>query len=277
MKTMNARLGSVRWSVVWAVVFLGQAAVGAAEPTIGVQGTISKADKSKFHLYLLIGQSNMAGRGAVEESDKAPHPRVMMFTKENAWAPAVDPLHFDKPIAGVGLGSTFGRVMAEADSGIIVGLIPCAVGGTPLARWQKGKDLYEQALVRAKAAMADGELKGILWHQGEGDSKREDDAKTYGDRLAKMVTDLRADLGVGDVPFVAGRLGEFLKPKADEPVFFGVVNAGIDSIATRVPKATAVSSEGLKHKGDGVHFDSPSLREFGKRYAAAMQKLRAGK
>ncbi len=52
----------------------------------------------------------MAGRGMVEEQDKAPHPRVLKFTKENAWALATNPLHFDKPtIAGVGLGSSFGR------------------------------------------------------------------------------------------------------------------------------------------------------------------------
>jgi hypothetical protein len=251
--------------------------IRAEAQVIGVQGAVSTKDTGKFHLYLLIGQSNMAGRGAVEEADKVPHPRVFTFTKENAWAPALDPLHFDKPIAGVGLGSTFGRVMAEADPGVRIGLIPYAVGGTPLARWQKGMDLYEQALARAKAAQADGELKGILWHQGEGDSKREADATSYGERLAKMVTALRADLGAGDVPFVAGRLGEFLKAKDGEPAFFGVVNAQIDSIATRVPKAAAVSSEGLKHKGDGVHFDSASLREFGKRYAAAMQKLQKAK
>ena len=77
--------------------------------------------KEKFHLYLLIGQSNMAGRGAVEEADKTPHPRVLSFTKQNAWAPAVDPLHFDKPIAGVGLGSAFGRAMAEANPGVTIG------------------------------------------------------------------------------------------------------------------------------------------------------------
>jgi len=268
-----------------ALMLGSQVAVRAADPTIGVQGAISQ----KLNIYLLIGQSNMAGRGTVEEADKKPHPRVLMFTKDNLWVPAVDPLHFDKPIAGVGLGSTFGRVMAEAEPGVMIGLIPCAVGGTPLARWQKGKDLYEQALVRARAAMADGELKGILWHQGEGDSKREDDAKSYGERLAKMVTDLRADLGAGktatelrvdveasNVPFVAGRLGEFLKAKEGEPAFYGVVNEQIDSIATRVPRAAAVSSAELKHKGDGVHFDSASLREFGRRYAAAMLKLQAG-
>jgi hypothetical protein len=269
-----------RWFLVRIVaalsaILVAQVATYAEAQVIGVQGTISPPSKGKFHLYLLIGQSNMAGRGAVEEADKVPHLRVMMFNKENAWVPAVDPLHFDKPIAGVGLGSTFGRVMADAEPAIAVGLIPCAVGGTPLARWQKGKDLYEQALLRAKAAMADGQLKGILWHQGEGDSKREEDAESYGERLAKMVTDLRADLGAGDVPFVAGRLGEFLKAKDGEPAFFDVVNTGIDSIATRVSKAAAVPSTELKHKGDRVHFDSASLREFGKRYAAAMKNLQA--
>jgi hypothetical protein len=247
-----------------ALVLGSQVAAFAAEPS---------KPKPALHVYLLIGQSNMAGRGVIEEADKVPHPRVFMLNKENAWVQAVDPLHFDKPIAGVGLGSTFGRVMAEADPEVTIGLIPCAVGGTPLARWQKGKDLYDQALVRARAALVDGELKGILWHQGEGDSKREEDAKSYGERLAQMVTDLRADLGAGDVPFVAGRLGEFLQSKDGTPVFFDVVNAGIDSIATRVPKAAVVPSTGLKHKGDGVHFDSASLREFGRRYAAAMQKL----
>src|SRR5688500_16990950 len=74
-----------------------------------------------FHVYLLIGQSNMAGRGLIEEVDKVPHPRVLMLNKQNAWVPAVDPLHFDKSVAGVGLGSTFGRVMAEAEPEVTIG------------------------------------------------------------------------------------------------------------------------------------------------------------
>ena len=137
--------------------------VSAAEP-------VKLPAKEKLHLYLLIGQSNMAGRGVVEEQDKQSHPRVLKFTKENSWATATDPLHFDKPtIAGVGLGSSFGRALAEANPDATIGLIPCAVGGTPLSRWSKGGDLYAQALERARLALKDGVLKGILWHQGEGD------------------------------------------------------------------------------------------------------------
>src|SRR4051812_29800346 len=69
----------------------------------------------RMQLFLLIGQSNMAGRGAVEASDKVPHPHVFVLTKDLSWAPATDPLHFDKPdIVGVGLGLTFGRTIADA-------------------------------------------------------------------------------------------------------------------------------------------------------------------
>lgn len=233
--------------------------------------------KDKFDLYLLIGQSNMAGRGVVEDQDKVVHPRVMKFTADNTWAPALDPLHFDKPIAGVGLGSSFGRAMADADPTITVGLIPCAVGGTPLIRWQKNGDLYKQAVARAKAALKDGTLKGILWHQGESDSGNEETAKSYGERLAQMVVDLRTELGADDAPFVAGQLGEFLakQNKDGVPSFWPVVNEQINSLPTRLKHSAVASSAGLKHKGDVVHFDAASLREFGKRYAAAMKELQA--
>ncbi|RBP38656.1 carbohydrate esterase-like sialic acid-specific acetylesterase [Roseimicrobium gellanilyticum] len=249
----------------------------AADPAPPASITLPK--KESLHLYLLIGQSNMAGRGVVEAVDKKPHERVVMFTKEQKWAPALDPLHFDKPIAGVGLGSTFGRVMADANPGVTIGLVPCAVGGTPLERWQQDKDLYKAALVRIKAAMKDGTLKGILWHQGESDSGDLEKSKTYATRLAAMVEAWRKDLDAPNVPFVAGELGDFLAEtsKDGKPVHWKLVNEQIAQIPTLVKNAAVVDSSGLKHKGDVVHFDSASLRELGKRYAKAMQELQAGR
>lgn len=232
--------------------------------------------KENFHLYLLIGQSNMAGRGLLAPESSVSRLRLLKFSQRNAWAPGVEPLHTDKPaVAGAGLGMSFAREMADADKKITVGLIPCAVGGTPLQRWQKGGDLYEQALVRAKLAMQQGTLKGILWHQGEGDSGKEETARSYGQRLAEMIADLRADLGAGEVPFVAGKLGKFLAPTSKEgsPSFWPVVNTQLAALPQTVPQTATVESTGLQHKGDGVHFDTDSLREFGKRYAEAMKRL----
>lgn len=242
----------------------------------GVEKPEKLSPKERFHLYLLIGQSNMAGRGKISLEYAVPSERILKFSKENTWVPGMEPLHFDKPaVAGAGLGMSFARTMADAEPGASIGLIPCAVGGTPLAHWMKGGDLYRQALQRARLAMRDGTIKGILWHQGEGDSGREETARSYGERLAKMVTELRADLGAGDVPFVAGKLGEFLKreSKSGNPTYWPVVNEQIATLPQRVPCAAVVESTGLKHRGDQLHFDTPSLREFGKRYAAAMQRL----
>ena len=100
-------------------------------PVMG-QGELALPEKADFHLYLLAGQSNMAGRGKISSQDKVAHPRVFVLTKANQWEPAVDPLHFDKSVAGVGLGKTFGEVIADANPNVVIGLIPCAVGGSPI-------------------------------------------------------------------------------------------------------------------------------------------------
>lgn len=232
--------------------------------------------EEKLHLYLLIGQSNMAGRGVLDTEKRISRNHILKFSPNNKWTNGVEPLHDDKPaVVGAGLGMSFAREMADADKSVTVGVIPCAVGGTPLERWEKGGDLYLQALERARLAMKDGTLKGILWHQGEGDSGDEGKSKSYADRLSRMVADLRADLGAGEVPFVAGKLGLFLakETKEGKPSYWPLVNEQIASIPARVPKSAVVESDGLQHKGDVVHFDTPSLREFGHRYAEAMKAL----
>ncbi len=230
--------------------------------------------KEDFHLYLLIGQSNMAGRGVVPP-DQKPHPRVLKLDKENKWVPSTEPLHFDKPIAGAALGTSFAATMAEtAPEPIVIGLIPCAVGGTPLSRWEKDGDLWKQALARLEVARQHGTLKGILWHQGEADSTTSL-APTYGKRLAAMVSDLRTQISSPNMPFVAGHLGTFIVESNPNgtPNLWRKINEEIDSLPSNVPHAAVVPSEGLGHKGDRLHFDTAALRDFGKRYAEAMQRL----
>ncbi|MDO8544795.1 MAG: sialate O-acetylesterase [Opitutaceae bacterium] len=235
--------------------------------------TPSLPPADQFHLFLLIGQSNMAGRGTVAPEDKVPHPRVLMLNRDNAWVPAVDPIHFDKSVAGVGLGRSFGIQIAEARPGVTIGLIPCAVGGSPIDSWRPGvfyqptkSHPWDDAIRRAKLALPSGTLKGILWHQGESDSTREL-APGYAAKLHDLVARLRAELHAPDVPFIAGQLGQF----ADAPwsEFKIVVDRAHRELPKHVKQTAFVSSDRLTHRGDKVHFNSDSYREIGRRYAEA--------
>ena len=252
-------------------------AAGGSEPD-----GVTLPPKEQFHLFLLAGQSNMAGRGKVADEDRRPHARVLMLTKEGRWAPAVDPLHFDKPrVVGVGVGRTFGILYAQSHPRVTVGLIPCAAGGSPIAAWEPGgyhpqtkSHPYDDALRRGRNALRSGVLKGILWHQGESDAKP-GQAEVYEKKLHAMVARFRKELAAPGVPFLAGQLGQFAERPWNDAK--RRVDAAHRSLAGSVPHSAFVSSDGLTHKGDQVHFDAKSYRELGKRYAATYKKLAAEK
>lgn len=224
--------------------------------------------KEKFHIYLLMGQSNMVGWGKIEEEDKVTHPRIFKLNEKNEWVQAANPLHPGS--RHMGMGMTFAREMIKQDESIKIGLIPCAFNGSPLSRWQrKGGDLYAQAMKKAKLAMEKGVIKGILWHQGESDSNGRL-ADTYTERFQQMVKDVRAELGNENIPVVVGQVGTFFaerRPTAKK------INECHAKVSETVPLSACASSEGLTDRGDRCHFDNKSLREFGRRYAKLMQEL----
>lgn len=236
--------------------------------------------KENFHLFLLVGQSNMAGRGTLTPADKAPHPRVLMLNQAGEWVPAVDPLHFDKPkAAGVGLGRSFALEIAQAAPGVTIGLIPCAVGGSPIDAWKPGayyqptqSHPWDDALRRARQALEVGTLKGILWHQGESDSSAAL-APAYEAKLHELIARFRRELKAPNAPFIVGQLGQFAGSPWNEHK--QQVDRAHRALPQKIPHTAFVSSEGLKDKGDKTHFDADSYREFGKRYAAAYLKLTA--
>ena len=102
-----------------------------------------------MQVFLLMGQSNMAGRGKVDASQQ-PDPHIFSLGKDMNWEPAKDPLHFDKKEAGVGPGLSFAREVVKSDPTVTVGLVPAAVGGTSLDEWAPGGKLYTNAVERAR-------------------------------------------------------------------------------------------------------------------------------
>lgn len=234
--------------------------------------------KDNFHIYILLGQSNMAGRGEIEPIDTIVHPRVKMLNQDTNWVLGKNPLHFDKPkYVGTGLGVTFGIEMAKQDSNITIGLIPCAKGGSSINDWnnksfhEDTKSFpYEEAIIRIKKGMNKGVIKGILWHQGESDCSKKEDVEMYEQKFIAFKDSLEKDLCLVNIPLIIGEIGYFTYeqyPLAEE------LNKIFEKISNNSSLIGIVKSDSLNHKGDKIHFNSASYRLLGLRYANEMIKL----
>ena len=248
------------------------AVVGCMRPASTPTSSAAERD-----LYLLAGQSNMAGRGTVEPADRVPVAGIMMLDRHMMWVPAVDPVHFDKPSAGVGPARGFAQAVHDADPTRPIGLVPAAVGGSPISSWEPGAldaatktHPYDDAVARARVAMRGGHFRAILWHQGESDATPELSVH-YADRLRTVITRLRAELGDPTLPFIIGQLGQF--PRSGWSAARERVDSAQRAVAASVPGVAFVTSNWLDHRGDSLHFDSASARELGRRYAAAYREL----
>lgn len=233
---------------------------------------------------LLIGQSNMAGRGEFDEVPPIDNSdRRLLMLRNGRWQPLSEPICVDRGVfgswhSGIGLGASFARAFADARPDVRIGLIPCADGGTRLSDWEPGSALYDNAVFQVRQARRTSEVVAILWHQGEGDSDTPERATAYREKFTAFLAALRRDAGLEDVPVVVGELGRFLavtKRWEGLPENFGTVNAALHAVADADPKIGIVSSEGLTCKDDEIHFNSKSLRELGRRYAAELLRLMA--
>ncbi len=214
-------------------------------------------------LYLLIGQSNMAGRAQITEAEQRPLDGVYLFDGQGGWVEASNPLNRFSPVhkgmhkQRLGPGYSFAKALRNESPDRSIGLIVHARGGSKIEQWTRGSRCYDSALKRAKAAQNAGTLKGILWHQGE--DNRDD--PEYLPKLEKLVQQLREDLKQPELPFVAGQIS-----KAPG------INAQIAQLPEKQPHCAVVSAEGLS-TADKVHFDTPSALLLGERFATAMQQL----
>lgn len=226
------------------------------------------ADKASFHLILLMGQSNMAGSALpILPEDCEPSTRVLALGQDLVWRAARTPLDAARG-GGSSPGQSFARHYAGLHPGITVGLIQCGRGGRSLKELAKGgtdrdgAPNYYDSLKRIQAAMKQGTVKAILWHQGESDAG---DAK-YVDKLSALAADLRSDLGLADVPFIAGELGRYMSWTAG-------FNQRIPRAAEIIPRSAVASSDGLLELGDRVHFSGFSAEILGARYLMEYLKL----
>jgi hypothetical protein len=227
--------------------------------------------KENLWVFILAGQSNMAGRGLVEPQDTLPNPRVLSINEQGEIVIAKSPLHFYEPVrTGLDLGHRFGNVIAEhLPDSISVLIVPTAVGATPISFWledreRRGVRLLTNFKQKTELAKSVGTIKAILWHQGEGDSN-ESGIPLYKERLNELFAKFREYAGDNNLPVVLGELGLHDKNAENR----SRINEIIYDYATSDPRSAVIKTTDLYHIGDSTHYNSESLRLMGERYAEA--------
>ena len=227
--------------------------------------------KEDTWVFILAGQSNMAGRGIVEPEDTVTSERIYSINKEGKIIPAKEPLHFYEPkLAGLDCGVSFGRALIkEIPENVSIILLPTAVGGSSVSQWLgdstfRNVQLLSNFRKKVEIGKEAGRIKGILWHQGENDAN-EKNIPVYKRRLSQLFEKFREITGDENLPILIGELGTFSKNNEK----WMRINEQIRSYISTDENAVLISTSDLDHKGDMVHFNSEGQRILGQRFAAA--------
>src|SRR6185312_4823435 len=246
-------------------------------------------------LWVLAGQSNMEGVGNLIDVQQ-PSPLVHSFDMADNWVVAEEPLHtlvnavdrvhwplnrqnqperitgdlLAKYMAerkkGAGLGLPFAVDMVQR-TGIPIGLLPCAHGGTSMSQWspalkdRDGDSLYGSMIRRVKAV--DGRVKGILWYQGESDANPTA-APVFEKLFIDFVTSVRADLNQPNLPFYYVQIGRHISN--ENVAQWNIVQDAQRRAEPEIPNSGMVAAVDLT-LDDGIHISTPDLKRLGHRLA----------
>lgn len=224
-------------------------------------------------IYVMAGQSNMAGRGQVAGTDTPAIARLLELSADSHFVLKQEPnMLFQGWLAGLDCGRSFGeallpRLQPRED----IGLVQCSVSSTSITEWlgdsTHGVPIYSSMLARSRVAMRSGTLKAVLWMQGESDAMDQDAKYFYADELETFIRRYRNDAGA-EVPFIIGLLPSWCRyPFARD------IDSCIRQVAARVPGVYLVQTDDLAPKSDSIHLDASGQRELGRRMAGIAASL----
>jgi len=249
-------------------------------------------------VFLLAGQSNAGGRGAISEvSDESilRNEGVMLYhsTQLRSGQPALTwttlrPASNSDGYFGPEIG--FGNRMADLYPDRQIAIIKHAVGGTNLgADWNPGANAddashfgpqfrtFVQTVEAGLAALtAQGYtpvIRGMLWQQGERDARDSSYGPAYARNLAHFVKQVRGQFDAANMPFVYGQV---LPVALTGYAYRDQVRQGqldVDQDAGTIHAtdgARVVLTDDLAMNADNLHISAAGLLELGNRFAEAI-------
>ncbi len=248
-------------------------------------------------LWILGGQSNMEGYGRLTPGQlPVPSSRVNSLDMTDTWVTAEDPLHrlpdsvdsvhwrrdangqprrlqgeelrtwIAKRSRGAGVGLPFALEMVSR-TGVPVGLIPCAHGGTSMDQWspgrkdQGGASLYGAMLRRFR--LAGGKVRGMLWYQGEAEASVQG-AAVFEDKFVQFIQAVREDFDQPDLPFYYVQIGRHTSD-ADQLSWNRVQDIQL-KVERRLPNLWMTGCADCE-LDDGIHIGTDDQRVLGRRLA----------
>lgn len=242
---------------------------------------------SKYKVYILAGQSNMAGVGmnhqltseylGVQEKVKIYAEGTVDASLKGVWSPL-------RPGFGSGSGCfgpelTFGRDILSAypDSQILI--IKCGWTGTSLqGDWRPPSAggttgaLYKNLVETVDKALAaldeniDYELSGMCWMQGESDACNIYPAKEYEDSLTAFINDVRKEFNAPKLPFVIAMIDD-----SDVWVENEIVRQAEINISKKVPNVGIFDTK--DYETDGTHYKTQGILDMGSDFAKTITAM----
>jgi hypothetical protein len=260
-------------------------------------------------VYLLGGQSNMEGQGAIADLTKVQKQfsnEVYFWNGKDFESLTVGKTMTSNRPERFGLELSFAQKMAKGGGPIY--LVKFSASGMPLhPGWDrntwKGGDpapgrvnfypgtepedpaqgaLYRQMTKRFREAIDSLEKQGhtpkvraFLWMQGEQDSKHEVSATTYAKSLALLFQRVKTDVESTGMKLVYGQVLPYEKaqPRFTHREQIRAQMAAADARSGKpesIPDAFMVSTDDCSLKQDTVHHDSAGYWRLGQKFADAL-------
>lgn len=247
-------------------------------------------------VWIVAGQSNMEGYGEIKWKEK-PHKDVRAFIMSDNWAVAQDPIHelsltvdevhvnlngnirpSPKTFCGTGPGVAFGQALNKL-TGVPIGLIPCAHGGTSMDQWspelkkEGTKSLYGATYRRV--TKNGGRVAGVIWYQGENDANPEP-CKTYRKKMVDLVKGFRKDFGDPKLPFIGAQLSKLVIDGKNDGQWWNKIQDEQRIVAETVPNVAFLPTHDLA-LDDLVHIGRDAHKILGQRMAQAALTIQKAK
>lgn len=145
--------------------------------------------KDSTAVILAIGQSNVANEA--ERKVPSEYPESIVNYYNGTCYAAGSPLLGSTGDAGEVL-TLLGNRLIEQNLFEQVVLVPAAIGGSPISRWQSGGDLNAMMLGVIDQVQTKYKITHVIWHQGESDLARRTSTPDYVRMFQSTVTSMRA-------------------------------------------------------------------------------------